>query len=242
MLASVDDVQETSTGSSTRSAPRHRCDEGGSPCSSQPARTAAYSTVATLEVDAIQYRLDEGPCLDAARLRGEFVANLGVPDSRWPRFAEAVRDDGVRSVMALPLVSGDQCVGALNLYGYQRHAFDAFEASLARVAAARAADAIVASSRSTGPSARRPARSGDGQPAVIEQARALMAMRGIDEHSAFDWLRQTSQNRNVKLRSVAENVVAGVSRSPQVVPDRLVGPALESCMARPHLAALMEDA
>ena len=49
---------------------------------------------------------------------------------------------------------------------------------------------------------------------VIEQAKGvLMAMRGIDEHSAFDWLRQTSQNRNVKLRSLAENVVAGVIRA-----------------------------
>ena len=91
--------------------------------------------------------------------------------------------------------------------------FDAFEASLARVAAGRAADAIVAVVRLDG------AQQLAGQleqamasRAVIEQAKGvLMAMRGIDEHSAFDWLRQTSQNRNVKLRSLAENVVAGVS-------------------------------
>ena len=48
--------------------------------------------------------------------------------------------------------------------------------------------------------------------AVIEQAKGvLMAVRGIDEHAAFDWLRMTSQNRNVKLRSIAEQVIAGVT-------------------------------
>ncbi|KGN40951.1 GAF and ANTAR domain-containing protein [Knoellia aerolata] len=176
-------------------------------------RTAAYSTVATLEVDALQYQLDEGPCLDASRLRAEVVADLGVPDERWPRFSRAARADGVRSVMALPLISGDECVGALNLYGREPHAFDAFEAGLARVAAARVADAVVAVIRLEG--ALRLAgqlEQAMASRAVIEQAKGvLMAVRGIDEHEAFDWLRMTSQNRNVKLRSLAEQVVAGVT-------------------------------
>ncbi len=215
VLASVDEVQDY-LDRVVNAVRRHvtGCDEVGITLllDSRP-RTAAYSTVATLQVDAIQYLVDEGPCLDAARLRGEFVANLGSPDPRWPRFALGARDDGVRSVMALPLVSGDQCVGALNLYGHEPHAFDAFEASLARVAAARAADAIVAVLQLDG--AQRLAgqlEQAMASRAVIEQAKgALMALRGIDEYAAFDWLRRTSQNRNVKLRSLAADVVAGVS-------------------------------
>ena len=172
VLASVDDVQDY-LDRVVNAVRRHvtGCDEVGITLliDGRP-RTAAYSTVGTLEVDAIQYQLDEGPCLDAARLRGEFVANLGVPDPRWPTFAEAVRDDGVRSVMALPAArAADAIVAVLQLDGAQRLAGQLEQAMASR--------------------------------AVIEQAKGvLMAMRGIDEHSAFDWLRQTSQNRNVKLR------------------------------------------
>lgn len=178
--------------------------------------TFAYTTVTTLEIDAVQYQLDEGPCLEAARERTEVAATLGDAgdaQERWPAFAAAVRRDGMQALMALPLVSGDVCVGALNLYSRTPHAFDAFEASVARVAAARAADAIVAVSELDG--ARRLAgqlEQAMASRAVIEQAKGvLMALRGIDEHEAFEWLRGTSQNQNVKVRSLAEQVVAGVS-------------------------------
>ena len=115
--------------------------------------------------------------------------------------------------MALPLLSGAECVGALNLYGHEPHAFDAFDASVARVAAARAADAIVAVTQLEG--AKRLAgqlEQAMASRAVIEQAKGvLMALRGIDEHEAFDWLRSSSQARNVKVKALAEQVVSGVS-------------------------------
>jgi GAF domain-containing protein len=188
------------------------------------ASTAAYTTVTTLEIDAVQYQLDQGPCLEAARERTEVVATIGADgdaDKRWPLFAEAVRRDGVRSLMALPLLSGSQCVGALNLYGNVPHAFDTFEASLARVAAARAADAIVAVTELEG--AKRLAgqlEQAMANRAVIEQAKGvLMALRGIDEHAAFDWLRTSSQARNVKVKVLAEQVVAGVAGRAQGATD-----------------------
>jgi GAF domain-containing protein len=177
--------------------------------------TASYTTVATLEIDAVQYQLDEGPCLDAARLRTEVVVSLaeGEADVRWPRFAEAVRRDGVQALMALPLLSGEECVGALNLYGRAAQAFQSFEASVARTAASRAADAIVAVIQLDG--AQRLAgqlEQAMASRAVIEQAKgALMAMRAIDEHAAFEWMRLTSQARNVKVRTLAEQVLAGLS-------------------------------
>lgn len=181
--------------------------------------TVAYTTVATLEIDAIQYQLDEGPCLEAARTRTEVMASIGgergegTADHRWPLFTEAVRRDGMRSLLALPLVSGSECVGALNLYGHAPHAFEAFEASLARVTAERAADAIVAVLQLDG--VQRLAgqlEQAMASRAVIEQAKgAIMAMRGIDEHAAFEWLRLTSQTRNVKVRTLAEQVLTGLT-------------------------------
>jgi GAF domain-containing protein len=176
----------------------------------------AYTTVATLEIDAVQYQLDEGPCLEAARTQTEVRASLGVNGTaheRWPLFAESVRRDGMQSLLALPLVSGGECVGALNLYGHAAHAFDTFEASLARIAASRAADSIVAVLQLDG--VQRLAgqlEQAMASRAVIEQAKgALMATRGIDEHAAFEWLRQTSQTQNVKVRTLAEQVLTGLS-------------------------------
>lgn len=177
--------------------------------------TVAYTTVTTLEIDAVQYQLDEGPCLEAARTQSEVRASLGpngTAHERWPLFAESVRRDGMQSLLAFPLVSGGECVGALNLYGHAAHAFDAFEASLARIAASRVADAIVAVLQLDG--ALRLAgqlEQAMASRAVIEQAKgAIMAMRGVDEHASFEWLRQTSQARNVKVRTLAEQVLSGL--------------------------------
>jgi AmiR/NasT family two-component response regulator len=47
--------------------------------------------------------------------------------------------------------------------------------------------------------------------AVIEQAKGvIMAMRGVPEHEAFEVLRKTSQDRNVKVRELARQIVTGV--------------------------------
>jgi AmiR/NasT family two-component response regulator len=44
--------------------------------------------------------------------------------------------------------------------------------------------------------------------AVIEQAKGvIMAMRGITEDEAFEVLRRSSQDRNVKVRALAQQVV-----------------------------------
>lgn len=190
------------------------CDEVGvTVMSKDRPNTAAYTTVKTLEIDAAQYALDEGPCLEAARTRSEqMVPDVCRDDGRWPHFAEVSSRDGLRSLYAVPLVSGDQCVGAINLYAWSTDAFEDFDAALVRVAAARCADAVVAVTALDG--MRRLAgqlEQAMASRAVIEQAKGvIMALRGIPEHEAFQVLRKTSQDRNVKVRVLAEEVVRGV--------------------------------
>jgi len=175
--------------------------------------TAAYTTVQTLEIDAVQYALDDGPCLDSARNRRENrVDDLVVVDHRWPEFAKECRAEGMRSLLALPLLSGEECVGAINLYAWAPNAFGDFDAALVRMAAARCADAIVAVSTLDG--VRRLAgqlEQAMASRAVIEQAKGvIMAMRGVPEHEAFEVLRKTSQDRNVKVRELAHQIITGV--------------------------------
>jgi len=118
----------------------------------------------------------------------------------------------MRSLLALPLVSGTECVGAINLYAWAPNAFDAFDATLVRVAASRCADAVVAVSTLDG--VQRLAgqlEQAMASRAVIEQAKGvIMAMRGVPEHEAFEVLRKSSQDRNVKVRELAHQIVTGV--------------------------------
>jgi GAF domain-containing protein len=176
------------------------------------ARTAAYTTALTLEIDAVQYAVDDGPCLDAYRNRRENLVDLPTAYERWPMFTSAVDTTEVQSLMAAPLVSGNQCFGALNLYGNTRHAFDRADLALVRLAAVRAADALASVLDLEG--AREVAAQMEqamASRAVIEQAKGvLMGRHAIDETQAFEVLRRQSQHRNVKLRTLAAEVVAGV--------------------------------
>jgi hypothetical protein len=69
-------------------------------------------------LDELQFTFGEGPCLDAARTaRPVLVADLRDPtEERWPAFAGAVLEAGVRAVYALPVAVASASVGVLDLF------------------------------------------------------------------------------------------------------------------------------
>jgi len=69
-------------------------------------------------LDAFQFTFGEGPCLDAARHgRPVLVADLDdSAETRWPAFTQAVLEEGVSAVFALPVSLSSLRVGALDLY------------------------------------------------------------------------------------------------------------------------------
>ena len=178
-------------------------------------RTAAYTTAGTLEIDAVQYAVGDGPCLDAFRNGRENLVDFSGGEERWPAFMEGCEPGEVQSLLALPLVSGGRRYGALNLYGNEPHAFDHNELQLARLAAGRAGDALAAAVTLAG------AREIAGQMeqamasrAVIEQAKGvLMGRHNINEMVAFELLRRQSQEQNLKLRLLAAQIVGEVRSS-----------------------------
>jgi GAF domain-containing protein len=173
-------------------------------------RTAAYTTAGTLEIDAVQYSVGDGPCLDAFRNGRENLVDFAGGEERWPAFMEGCDVGDVQSLLALPLESGGRRFGALNLYGYERHAFDHTDLVLVRMAAARAADALAAAVQVAG--AREVAAQMEqamASRAVIEQAKGvLMGRHSISETVAFELLRRQSQEQNLKLRVLAAQLVA----------------------------------
>jgi GAF domain-containing protein len=161
------------------------------------------------EIDDIQYEMDQGPCITAAR-DGQTVlsGSLGA-DSRWPRFGGRIARLGVHSVVSLPLITPDGVVGAMNVYAHGKNVFDDRAAELGQIFAAPAAIAV----QNAHVLAQTQRLATQLQSAlelrgVIDRAVGiLMSRSGITEHEALDRLRTLSQHEHVKLAEVARRIV-----------------------------------
>jgi hypothetical protein len=108
-------------------------DVDGAAISLLTARTARQTLAATDEtaelLEDLQFTLNEGACMEAARTgRPVLVADLQQSSSsvaRWPMFAAAVLEhSAVRAVFALPLQWGAVNLGVLDLYRIAPGALD----------------------------------------------------------------------------------------------------------------------
>jgi GAF domain-containing protein len=160
------------------------------------------------EVDALQQRTGEGPCLDAISQRLIFYADDLADDPRWPHFGPLAAAAGMRSLLALPLTTNGS-FGALNLYARYPAAFGVVDrgkgvilASLASLALSNARLHEDEERRADNLHAALTARG------VIGQAQGiLMERERVTADLAFDILRRASQHLNRKLRDVAQDLV-----------------------------------
>jgi GAF domain-containing protein len=174
--------------------------------------TAATTSSQALAIDEREYAVEEGPCLSAMET-GELQRLPDVEaEIRWPRFTQVCREEGLGSSLGVPLKVGPETYGAMNLYFSVAHAFDEDHEAAAQLLADQAGVSI-ANTRTyveCGDKIRQLQEALDTR-VVIEQAKGvLMASMRIDDEAAFQLLRERSQRSNRKLRSVAEEVVAGV--------------------------------
>ncbi len=173
-------------------------------------QTWAVTAAFVDEIDTIQYaHLDEGPCITCMQLRRPAVSGSLGSDRRWPRFGGRVARMGVHSVLALPLMVGDHVIGAINSYAYSRDAFGEHAVELgsqfARAAAVSVHNAqLLAGARERTERLQRAL----ANRAVIDQAIGIIRSRaGVSAEEAFERLTRISQNENVKLHRVAEQLV-----------------------------------
>lgn len=86
---------------------------------SSPREPVLASTAAAEELEELQFTLGEGPGIDAVAGRGPVLSpDLTQPaaQSRWPAFAPAAADRGVRGMFAFPVAAGAALVGVLDVY------------------------------------------------------------------------------------------------------------------------------
>ncbi|HEY2223184.1 GAF and ANTAR domain-containing protein [Actinomycetospora sp.] len=97
------------------------------------------SDAVAARIDELQFRLAEGPCVEAFTMRRSvIVADItDTHETRWPMFAAAARETPARAMVVLPLQAGSVRVGILDFYRDQPGVLDPAELA----AAQRAADA-----------------------------------------------------------------------------------------------------
>lgn len=171
--------------------------------------TSVFSDPDVPEIDQAQYAAGTGPCLDAFR-DGEIrrIASM-EREERWPDFRRTALQHGIRSTLSLPLVVGEESLGALNLYSEGEDAFSEDDEANAESFAIQAAVVLANAqaywdARSLNEHLTEAMRSR----ATIEQAKGvLMAQSNVGPDEAFDMLRRASQRENRKLRDVAQDIV-----------------------------------
>jgi GAF domain-containing protein len=174
-------------------------------------------------IDEEQYSAGQGPCLEALETAEVVVVGDQRTDPRWNGYASAARAKGVLSSMSVPLLVDGRPRGALNLYSDET--VDAFSTEEVRkqalAFAERASIALTLTIRYNEQyDTSRQLEQALSSRALIDQAIGIvMAEQRCDARTAFDVLRQHSQNHNRKLRDVAEQLITRVSGAPPPPPS-----------------------
>jgi GAF domain-containing protein len=153
-------------------------------------------------VMGLENDLAEGPCIDAVTQTAQVVVPDLKSEVRWPAFSKEVLRLGVGSMLCTPLAAEDRIVGSLTLVSSKPNAFDEDSAGLAMVFAAHAAIALV------GAIEVRHLKTMVSSRDLIGQAKGMLMERyKLDADKAFSLLVRISQNQNVKLRDICQQLV-----------------------------------
>jgi GAF domain-containing protein len=155
------------------------------------------------ELDAIQYDLGEGPCVDTMTNSQVQVVPSLRHEQRWPRYIARAVALGVRSQMAVHLyLDAKGTIGGLNLYSTTGDTIEREAESLAELFAAHAAIALSTASEVENLNQALVSRKVIGQAIGI-----LMERYDITEDRAFAFLVRASSHGNLKLCRIAERLV-----------------------------------
>lgn len=164
--------------------------------------TVAPTHEVLLDVDAAQYELQEGPCFESAVDSVHVTAPDLARDERFPRYAPVALDAGIRAQAGIRLFETQGSNGALNLYSDNVGSFAdlgtlgelfAHQSAMA-LDYARQIDQLQEAVRSR---------------QLIGQAVGIVMERySLDEARAFGFLTRLSQDQNIKLRVIAERLLA----------------------------------
>jgi GAF domain-containing protein len=153
------------------------------------------------QVDALQERLREGPCMSAIWDERTVRVDDIAADQRWPGFATEVAGMGVGSMLCFRLFVDGDTLGALNVYATLPHAFDAESEGIGHVFASHASIALA------GAQQEQHLRSAMDSRDLIGQAKGILMERyKITGNEAFTMLVHASNRTNRKIADIADEL------------------------------------
>jgi hypothetical protein len=176
-------------------------------------QTVAATDQLAYTLDELQYELHEGPCYATVTDDRLMLANDLWVAGEFPRYATAACDLGVGSQLAIRLLHDGEQAG-LNVYAHRRQAFDRSTIELAELFATAAAEALRYAEQVEQLGEALHSRTDIGTAIGI-----VMERYDIGRSEAFSFLVRTSNQRNVKIRALAGELIAGTFTSTREADD-----------------------
>ncbi|HUQ00598.1 MAG TPA: GAF and ANTAR domain-containing protein [Aeromicrobium sp.] len=166
--------------------------------------TAAATDPLVAELDQIQIECGQGPGVEShGELTTVRIADTLI-EARWEQWARCMSEKGIRSVLSARMSTGTTELGTLNLFHTQPDAFDRDDEAVATILARHAAVALASARRDENLWLAIDARK------LIGQAQGILMERfDLSPDQAFAVLLRYSQDKNLKLRDVAQLLVSG---------------------------------
>ena len=171
--------------------------------------TLVASAIEVALLDGIQY-VAGGPCVEGARHHEALELEEAdvLDEERWRLFAEASAAQAVRSTLTLPVISGGDVVGTVNLYAASPRAFGGHHEAMAAIFGAEASAAMENTDLSF-----RTRREAEAAPERL-RARAhidvavglLMVQLDVGPERAEEVLRDAAARAGVSTEALAEQI------------------------------------
>lgn len=168
--------------------------------------TVAPTSDYPVTVDAIQYELGSGPCVDAILNETIYLTGEVASDPRWPEFGRRAADRaGLSSMMSFRMfLEGDDRIAGLNFYSTKASAFSDRDRTVGLLLSTHGALALSAMQR--GQTANHLAQALASNREIGVAMGILMSTHKIARQQAFDLLRIASQHTHRKLADIARDV------------------------------------
>jgi GAF domain-containing protein len=177
--------------------------------------TIAGSSDKALVLDHIEQDLGHGPCLEALRTFTTVLLADTDTDRRWPRYSVSLAAAGYRSVLGVPIELGETAAAALNFFAPATGLFT--EEAVAEA---------VVFTQTAGQSLRLALRIVTAELLADDLKTAMKSRTDIDlacgmimtqnrctQEQAYQFLLKASNNRNIKLHTLAEDIIRRLSGS-----------------------------
>lgn len=168
--------------------------------------SAASSDDIARQIDTAERELGTGPCVDAIN-DGTPHIDADLTQARlWPALsARVVRTTPVRGLAGFRILIDERKVGALNFFADTPGALTDRSINEAAVLAAFTSVALSAASKRETASTMRKGLNSNRE--IGKAIGLLMAFHKINDDDAFEMLRRTSQEMNIKIADVADELV-----------------------------------